>query len=72
MTTGITNKATVASKFAAVSGGNINPGNADSKNEDKDTERCIKGIPIRSFIDEIKKQDKARREAQGTLDDYPI
>ena len=34
---------------------NANNAATESKTEDKDAERCIKGIPIRSFIDEIKK-----------------
>jgi len=32
----------------------------------------IKGIPIRTFIDEVKRQDRARKENEGTFDNYPI
>ena len=37
--------------------------NGDSKMEEKEAERMIKGIPIRTFIDEIKRQERARRDA---------
>ena len=47
--------------------------NGDSKQgEEKEAERLIKGIPIRTFIDEIKRQDLARRDAHGTMEDFPI
>ena len=44
----------------------------DSKGEVKEDQRLIKGIPIRTFIDEIKRQDRARRDAEGTMDEFPI
>lgn len=58
--------AKAGSKTAALSG------NGESKAEEKDSERCIKGIPVRTFIDEIKRQDRARREADGSLEEFPI
>ena len=35
-------------------------------------ERCIKGITIKQFIDEVKKQERARLKADGNPEDYPI
>lgn len=35
-------------------------------------DRLIKGMPIRYFIDEVKKQVKVREENEGTAEDYPI
>ena len=37
------------SKFAIMSA------NGDSKTEEKEAERCIRGIPVRTFIDEVKR-----------------
>ena len=44
---------------------------ADSRT-DREEERCIKGIPIRQFCDEVFKQDRRRRDKEGTLEEYPI
>ena len=33
---------------------------------------CIKGIPRKQFIEEILKQERARKESEGTLEDFPI
>lgn len=34
--------------------------------------RLIKGIPLRTFIDEVKRQDRARKDNEGSFDEYPI
>ena len=49
-----------------------NQATADSRMEQQQEERCIKGIPVKFFIDEVKKQDRARLDREGTLEDFPI
>ena len=43
----------------------------DSRTE-REEERCIKGIPVKFFVDEVFKQDRARKENNGTLEEFPI
>ena len=45
-------------------------GGNSGKSEELD--RSIRGIPIRTFIDEIFKQDRVRKENEGTFKEYPI
>ena len=45
--------------------------NHDKAGADSD-ERYIKGIPIKQFIDEVKRQERARNRAEGNPEDYPI
>ena len=39
---------------------------------EREEERCIKGIPVKHFVDEVFKQDRLRKENNGTLEEYPI
>ena len=43
----------------------------DSRTE-REEERMIKGIPVKHFVDEVFKQDRLRKENNGTLEEYPI
>lgn len=47
---------------------NNNPSRIDTRTDKhEEVDRSIRGIPIRTFIDEIFKQDRARKLNEGTL-----
>ena len=44
----------------------------DKAGADREEERCIKGMPAKFFVDEIKKQDRICKLNGGKLEDFPI